>query len=68
MVEVLIDKPLHKAMALGLSTLVHDLWLSMGELMVWVVLQVVKQECHEYSLGNGCVDIIATSILKRLQL
>ena len=58
-IRKLARQPLHKATdcSLGIQTL--HLWVALRRLPKHVVLHLVKQESHRYSLGNGYIDLHA---------
>ena len=49
--------PLHKATDSSLGTQALLLWAALRSLPKTVVLHLVKQESHRYSLGNGQMDL-----------
>ena len=49
-------QPLHKATDSSLGTETLHLWAALRRLRKHVVLHLVKQESHRYSLGNGHID------------
>ena len=52
-------QPLHKATDSSLGTQALHLWTALQHLPGHVVLHLVKQESHRYSLGNGHIDLHA---------
>ena len=60
-VRRLARQPLHKGTDSSLRTQSLHLWTALRRLPKHVVLHLVKQESHPYSLGNG-------HILRRLKL
>ena len=58
-VRKLARQPLHKATDFSLGTQALHLWTALQRLPKHVVLQLVKQESHRYSLGNGHIDVHA---------
>ena len=58
-VRRLAQQPLHKATDSSLGTQALHLWTALRHLPKHVVLHLVKQECHRYSLGNGHIDLHA---------
>ena len=56
-VRKLARQPLHKATDSSLGTQALHLWTALRRLPKHVVLHLVKQESHRYSLGNGHVDL-----------
>ena len=52
-------KPLHKATDSSLGTQALHLWVALRHLPKQVILHLVKQDCHRYSLGNGHIDLHA---------
>ena len=56
-VRKLAWQPLHKATGSSLGTKALHLWAALGRLPKHVVLHLVKQESHRYSLGNGHIDL-----------
>ena len=55
----LAQQRLHKATDSGLGTQALHLWAAFRRLPKHVVLHLVKQESHRYSLGNGHIDLHA---------
>ena len=55
----LAGQPLHKANDSGLGTQALHLWTALRRLPKHVVLHLVKQESHPYSLGNRHIDLHA---------
>ena len=58
-VRRLARQPLHKATESSLGTHALHLWTALLRLPKHVVLHLVKQESHRYSLGNGHIDLHA---------
>ena len=58
-VRRLARQPLHKATDSSLGTQALHLWTASRRLSKHVVLHLVKQEYHRYSLGNGQIDLHA---------
>ena len=58
-VRKLAQQPLHKVTSSNLGTQALHLWTAFRRLPKHVVLHLVKQECHQYSLGNGHIDLHA---------
>ena len=58
-VRKLARQPLHKATDSSLRTEALHLWVALRRLPKHVVLHLVKQESHLYSLGNGQIDLHA---------
>ena len=58
-VRKLARQPLHKATGFGLGTQALHLPAALRRLPKHVVLHLVKQESHQYSLGNGHRDLHA---------
>ena len=58
-VRRLAQQPLHKATDSSLGTQALHLWTALRRLPKHVVLHLVKQESHRYSLGNGHIDLHA---------
>ena len=58
-VRRLARQPLHKATDSILGTQALHLWTALRRLPKHVVLHLVKQESHRYSLGNGHIDLHA---------
>ena len=58
-VRKLARQPLHKAIDSSLGTQALHLWTALRRLPKHVVLHLVKQESHRYSLGNGHRDLHA---------
>ena len=58
-VRRLARQPLHKANDSSLGTQDLHLWTALRRLPKQVVLHLVKQESHRYSLGNGQIDVHA---------
>ena len=56
-VRKLAGQPLHKATDSRLDTQALHLWAALRRLPKHVVLHLVKQESHRYSLGNGHIDL-----------
>ena len=52
-------QPLHKATDSSLGTQTLHLWAALQRLTKHVVLHLVKEESHRYSLGNGHIDLQA---------
>ena len=55
----LAGQPLHKATDSSLETRALHLWAALRRLPKHVILHLVKQESHRYSLGNGHIDLHA---------
>ena len=55
----LARQPLHKATDSSLGTQALHIWAALRRLPKHVVLHLVKQESHWYSLGNGHIDLHA---------
>ena len=55
----LARQPLHKATDSSLDTHAVHLWMALGRLPKHVILNLVKQESHRYSLSNGHIDLHA---------
>ena len=55
----LARQPLHKTTDSSLGTQALHLWPALRGLLKHVVLHLVKQESHGYSLGNGHIDLHA---------
>ena len=62
-VRKLARQPLHKATDSSLVSQALHLWAASRRLPKHVVLHVVKQESHRYSLGKGRIDLHAPSQL-----
>ena len=60
-VHKLARQPLHKVTDSSLDTQALHLWVALQHLPKHVVLHLVKQEHHRYSLGNGHIDLHAHS-------
>ena len=58
-VRRLARQPLQKATDSGLGTQALHVWTALRRLPKQVVLDLVKQESHRYSLGNGHIDLHA---------
>ena len=58
-VRRLARQPVHKATDSSLGTQAPQLWTSLWHLPKHVVLHLVKQESHRYSLGNRHIDLHA---------
>ena len=58
-VRKLARQPLHKATDSSLGTQALHLWAASRRLPKHVVLHLLKQESHQYSLGNGHIDLHA---------
>ena len=58
-VRRLARQPLHKATDSSLGTQALHLWTALRRLPKDVVLHLVKQESHRYSLGNGHINLHA---------
>ena len=58
-VRKMARKPLHKATDSSLGTQALHLWVALRRLPKHIVLHLVKQESHPYSLGNGHIDLHA---------
>ena len=58
-VRRLARQPLHRATDCSLGTQALHLWTALRRLRKHVVLHLVKQESHRYSLGNGHIDLHA---------
>ena len=58
-VPKLARQPLHKATDSSLGTQALHLWTALRRLPKHVVLHLVKQESHRYSLANGHIDLHA---------
>ena len=56
-VRRLAQWPLHRATDSSLDTQALHLWTALRRLPKNVVLHLVKQESHRYSLGNGHIDL-----------
>ena len=56
-VRRLARQPLHKATDSSLGTKALHLWKALRRLPKHVILHLVKQESHRYSLGNGQIDL-----------
>ena len=52
-------QPLHEATDSSLGTQALHLWTALRRLPKHVVLHLVKQESHQYGLGNGHIDLHA---------
>ena len=61
----LARQPLHKATDSSLGTQALHLWAALRRLPKHVVLHLVKQESHRYSLGNGHIDLQAHNQLAK---
>ena len=55
----LARQPLHKATDSSLGTQALHRWTALRRVPRHVVLHLVKQECHRYSLGNRHIDLHA---------
>ena len=62
-IRKLARQPLHKATDSGLGTGTLHLWAALRRLPRHVILHLVKQESHRYSLGNGHIDLQARNQL-----
>ena len=62
-VRRLARQPLHKATDSSLGTQALHLWTALRHLPKHVVLHLVKQESHRYSLGSGHIDLHASNQL-----
>ena len=62
-VRRLARQPLHKANDSSLGTQALHLWTALRRPPKYVVLHLVKQESHRYSLGNGHIDLHANNQL-----
>ena len=58
-VRKLALQPLHKATDSSLGTQALHLWTALQRLPNHVVLHLIKQESHRYSLGDGHIDLHA---------
>ena len=58
-VHKLARQPLQKGTDSSLGTQALHLWVALRRLPKHVVLHLVKQESHRYSLGNGHIDLHA---------
>ena len=58
-VRKLAGQPLHRATDSSLGTQAVHLWTALRRLPKHVVLHLVKQESHRYSLGNGHIGLHA---------
>ena len=58
-VRKLARQPLHKATDSSLGTQALHFWVALRRLPKHVLLHLVKQESHRYSLGNGHIDLHA---------
>ena len=58
-VRRLARQPLHKATDSSLGTQALHIWKALRRLPKHIVLHLVKQESHRYSLGNGHIDLHA---------
>ena len=58
-IQRLAQQPLHKATDSSLNTQAMHLLAALWNLPAQVVLRLVKQESHRYSLGNGHIDLHA---------
>ena len=58
-VRKLARRPLHKATDSSLGTHALHLWAALRRLPKHIVLHLVKQESHRYSLGNRHIDLHA---------
>ena len=56
-VRKLAQQPLNKATDSGLGTQALHLWVALRHLPKHIVLHLVKQESHRYSLGNRHIDL-----------
>ena len=56
-------QPLHEATNSSLGTQNLHLWAALRRLPKHVVLHLVKQDSHRYSLGNGHIDLHAPNQL-----
>ena len=64
-VRRLARQPLHKATDFSLGTQALRLWTALRHLPKHVVLHLVKEEAHGYSLGNGHIDLHAHNQLAK---
>ena len=62
-VPKLTRQPLHKAADSSLGTQTLHLWVALRRLPKHVILHLVKHESHQYSLGNGHIDLHANNQL-----
>ena len=62
-VRKLARQPLHKATESSLGTQAQHLWAALRRLPKHIVLHLIKQESHRYSLGNGHIDLHADNQL-----
>ena len=62
-VRKLARQPLHKAIGSSPGTQALRLWAALRRLPKHVLLHLVKQESHRYSLGNGHIDLHAQNQL-----
>ena len=62
-VPILARQPTHKATDPSLDIQALHLWTALRHLPKHVVLLLVKQESHRYTLGNGHIDLHATNQL-----
>ena len=61
----LARQPLHKATESSLGGQALHLWTALRRLPKHIVLHLVKEESHRYSLGNGHIDLHAHNQLFR---
>ena len=57
MIRKLARQPLHKATNSSLGEQTLHLWAALRRLPKHVILHLIKQESHRYSLGNGHIDL-----------
>ena len=62
-IRKLARQPLHKATDSSLGTQAQHLWAALRRLPKHVVLHLVKQESHQYSLGNRHIYLHAHNVL-----
>ena len=62
-VHKLAQQSLHKATDSSLGTQCLHLWVALPRLSKHVVLHLVNQQSHRYSLGNGHIDLHANNQL-----
>ena len=62
-IRKLVWQPLHKATNSSLGTQTLHLWAAFRSLPKHVILHLIKQEAHRYSLGNGDIDLHAQNQL-----
>ena len=63
-VRKLARQPLHKATDSSVGTQALHLWVALRHLPKHVVLHLVKQDYHRYSLGNAHIDLHAHNKLE----